>query len=451
MLLCAQYILPITAEPIQKGAILVRDGYIRDVGPAEMLRLRYPDEEVIDYGMAALMPGMIDLHTHLENSIMRGIVPDQPYAQWVKSVRNVSTKLDAHDWHASTVLGGLEALSSGVTCVADVSSTGASCSTMNKLGLRGVIYREVGVMDKHRVNEAMRMAQNDILQWSELVDSDRIRIGIAPRETYECHPLVYRKAAEIARKENIPMSLYVAASQEEYDFVRYGSSALSVDALSGERGYVEIPPWLPTGVSPVQYIMNWDAFEADNVLAVHCVHVDNEDINKLKEYGVSVAICPRCNAQLSMGVAPLLDFLRSGLNVGFGTGYAVATDSSDIISEMRIGMLLNRACNPGRFIDASTMLRMATIEAARALKLDDKIGSIEIGKCADIVAVDLSDSRQAPTDDPAAAVVNTCSAADVLMTMVAGEIRYEKNKWHVDIEVARDIARVIEIRGKLRR
>ena len=451
MLLCAQYIIPVTAQPISDAAILVRDGVIRDIGPAELLKLRYADEETIDYGTAAITPGFVDLHIHLENSVMRGIVPDQPYTNWVQAVRETGAKLDAHDWHSSSVLGGLEALSAGITCIADTSTTGASCSTMKKLGLRGIVYREVGAMDKRRVDDAMRMARNDIVRWSENVDSNLIKIGIAPRETYDCHPAVFTEAAKIAREENIPLSVYVAESQEEYEFIRYGSSALSVDSLADKRGFVEVPPWLPTGVSPVRYVLNWGGFEADNVIAVHCVHVDSADISKLKEYGVSIAVCPRCNAQLSMGVAPLLEFLRSGLTVGLGTGYGVSTESSDLISEMRIGMLLNRAVNPGRFIDAATMMRLATIDAARALKLDHLIGSIEIGKRADLAVVNLADSRQTPTDDPTAAVVNTCTAADVLMTMVDGNVRYEKDQWHLDVEVARDIARVIEIRGKLRK
>jgi len=450
MLLCAEYIIPVEGEPLQDAAILVRDGIIRDIGSAELLKLRYADEETVDYGTAAIMPGLVDLHTHLENSVMRGVVPDQPYTEWIQSVRALGAKLDAHDWHSSAVLGGLEALSAGITCVADMSSTGASCSVMNKLGLRGIVYREVGAMDKRRVDDAMRMARNDIVRWGESVDSGLIQIGIAPRETYDCHPSVFTEAAAIAREENIPLALYVAESQEEYDFIRYGSSSLSVESMAEKRGFVEVPPWLPTGVSPVRYVLNWGGFEADNVMAVHCIHVDSADINKLKEYDVSVAVCPRCNAQLSMGVAPVLELLRSGLRVGLGTGYGASTDSCDLIQEMRVGMLINRAVNPGRFIHTATMLRMATIDAARALKMDDRIGSLVIGKCADLVVVDLSDSRQTPTDDPASAVINTCTSADVLMTMVDGQVRYEKSKWHVDVELARDIARVIEIRGKLR-
>ena len=451
MLLSAQYVIPITSEPLTDSAILVRDGRILDIGDADKMRLRYPDEEYKDFGTAAIIPGLIDLHTHMENSVLRGIVPDQPYISWIQSVREAGAKLDVHDWHSSAVLGCLEALSAGVTCLGDISDTGASCSVMSKMGRRGTVYREVGAMDKRRVDDAMRMARNDIVRWSELVDPDRIKIGIAPRETYDCHPAIFSEASKIAREENIPLQVYVAESREEYDFIRYGSSALSVASMAEKRGFVEVPPWLPTGVSPVRYVMNWNAFEADNVIAVHCVHVDSEDIHALKENDVAVAVCPRCNAQLSMGVAPVPEFLRSGLRVGLGTGYSVATNASDIIKEMRVGLLLNRAVNPGRFIATSTMLRLATIDAARALKMDDQIGSIEIGKLADLAVVDLSDSRQVPTDDPAAAVINSCSAADVLMTMVGGVVRYEKSQWHVDIEFARDIARVIEIRAKLRR
>ncbi|MEE8721868.1 MAG: amidohydrolase family protein [Eggerthellaceae bacterium] len=451
MLLRAQYIIPVTDEPFENGAVLVRDGVIRDMGSAELLSLRYPDEESVDFGMSAIMPGMIDLFSRLENSAMRGIVPDQKYPGWVMSVHEAGAKLDAHDWHASSVLGGLEALSNGITCVADVSATGASCTAMQKLGLRGVVYREVGAMDKRRVDDAMDRAHNDIVRWQESVGSDLLTIGIAPRETYACHPAVYKQAAAIAREEDIPIAVAVAGSREEYDFIKYGSSAFSISSLASRRGFVEVPPWLPTGVSPVRYVLNWGAFEADNVTAVHCIHLDEDDTQMLKERGVSIVVCPRCNAQLSMGIAPLREFLRAGITVGLGSGYAVATDAADVLSEMRMGLLLNRGANPGKFLPAKTMLELGTIGAARALKIDDKVGSLEIGKRADIVAVDLSNSRQAPTDDPVTALVDTCLGDDVLMTMVDGNVRYEKDKWNVDLEVARDIARVIEIRGKLRK
>ena len=450
MLLCAQNVLPITADPIYDGAVVVQDGKIVDVGPAEIMRLRYPEEEVRDFGQAAIIPGMIDLHTHLEGSARRSVVKDLPYTEWVSSMTEMGTKLDYRDRCASAVMGALDALSSGVTFVADVSSTGASCEALKRLGLRGTVYREVGAMDKRRVEFAIESARDDIESWAARIDSDKVSIGISPRETYNCHPYVFTKAAELARTENIPLALNLAGSYEEYQFISRGSSALSVANGTAKRGFVEIPPWLPSGTSPVRYVLNWGAFEADNVLAVHCVHVDADDINRLKQYDVAVAMCPRSNAHLSMGIAPLFDFMRSDLRVGLGTGYSVAADSTDMFAEMRIGMLIQRSANPGKFIDSETMLRMATIDAARALRMEDKIGSLEAGKCADIAVVDLSGTYRQPGEDPSPDIVNSCTNADVLLTMVAGEVKYEKDNWNLDLDVARDIARVIEIRSKLR-
>ena len=451
MLICAQYVFPVTSDPITNGAVLVRDGKIRDVGQADMLKLRYPDEETVDYGLAAVMPGLVDLHTRLEKTVLRGVAHDVPYATWILSILELGSRLEVSDWYDSAILGGLDALSSGITTVADITSTGAACTAAQKLGLRGVIYREVAAMDKSRVPYAIRSAENDILHWREEVDQDRITIGIAPGAVYAIHPSVFTQVSECARKMNLPVAMRLAGSREEYNFVKRGSSMFAVHTMDdSKRGYVEIPPWMPTGVTPVRYALNWGAFESSNVLVIHAVHVDDDDIKKLREYNVSICTCARSNAQLGMGIAPLGAFLRAGLNVGFGTDSPAATESIYMISEMRMSMLIQRAFDTRRFLDSSTVLELATIGGARALGIDDKVGSLEIGKCADLIAVDLSSSYQTPDADPVSAVVNTCSSSDVLMTMVDGKTLYEKNQWHVDVDVAKNIARVIEIRAKLR-
>lgn len=455
MLLCAQYILPITSEPIMFGAVLVRNGKIRDIGTAEMLRLRYPDEEVRDYDNAALMPGFVDVHTHMEYSVMRGIVNDEPFADWKVHLNRKESLMTASDWYDSAVFGGLDALSCGVTTVADITEMGASLDASQKLGLRAVVYREVGAADKSRVDNVIRSAERDINEWMGRVDSGRITVGIAPHTLYSCHPLIFKRVAEVAG-DDLPVAMHLAASREEYRFVKYGSAPFPGYGESANRGYVEMPPWLPTGVSPVRYALNWGVFEANNILAVHCVHVDSDDIAILRDYDVAIATCPRANAQLGMGLAPVSEYEQLGMRVGLGTDSPAATNSTDMISEMRIGMLLHRAASAssastgGGFIHAQHMLAMATIGGARALHMEDKIGSLEIGKRADIIAVDLAGSMYPSTDDPVAAVVNTASGQDVCMTMVDGKILYEQNRWNVDVDVAKSIARVIAIRGKLR-
>ncbi len=450
MLLCASYVLPVTAEPFSRGAILVRDGVIRDIGPIDMLRLRYPDEEVSDFGLAALMPGLVDLNACLEDSVMRGLIRDVPFASWVMAMVENSSRMELSDWFDSAILGGLDAISGGITTIGDITPTGAACTAVQKLGLRGVIYREVGAMDKDRVNYAMRSAEKDIYHWREEVDSSRVRIGIAPSPVYTNHPSIFKRVTSLAEKEHLPVALCLAGSREEYNFVMYGSSPFAVHTMDDRRGYVEIPPWMPTGVTPVRYALNWGAFDADDVMMIHAVCVDDADIKKLKEHNVSICLCPRANAQLGMGVAPADEFLRAGLRVGLGTDSPAATNSTDMLNEMRLEMLLQRAINSRRFLDADTMLEMATIGGARALGLDQEIGSLEIGKKADIIAVDLSSSHQTPAANPVSAVVNTCTASDVLLTMVDGRTLYEKGQWHVDVEVTKNIARVIEIRTKLR-
>ncbi|MFR4803973.1 MAG: amidohydrolase family protein [Eggerthellaceae bacterium] len=438
--MCAQYIFP--SPNCFRGAVLVRDNATRH---------RHDRDAQLRRRSGRFRPGgyhPFDLHTHLENTVMRGIVHDVPYTTWVTSMLEKSAKMDVSDWYDSAILGGLEALSSGITCVADITATGAACTATQKLGMRSVIYREVGAMDKRRVDYAMRIAENDIMHWREEVDGDRITIGVAPAAMYACHPSMFSKVSEFARRENVPVAMHVAGNREEYNFIKYGSSPFSVHTMDQKRGFVEIPPWLPTGTTPVRYALNWGAFESDNVLAIHCVHVDDKDVQKLKEYDVAVAVCPRCNAQLGMGVAPINEFMRAGLRPGLGMTRR-PQPTPPTCSPRCIGMLVQRAVNVGEFSSA-TMLEMATIGGARALKLDDKIGSLDLGKLAVLLAVDLSGSLQTPTTDPVSAVVNTCSGADILMTMVNGTALYEKHKWNVGVEVARNIARIIEIRGKLR-
>ena len=451
MLLCAQYVLPITSEPIHNGAVLVRDGAIRDVGDAAMLKLRYPDEEVSDFGQAAILPGFVDLHTHLENAVMRGIVHDVPYATWIMTMRELSAKMDVDDWYDSAILGGLESLSSGITTVADITTSGASCTATAEAGHA---RRRLSRGGRHGPpSRGLRHAPGRERPGT-LAGRGRLR----PPDHRPCAVVAVHlqpgdlpaRSLSSPPRRTFPWRCAWPATARSAHFVRYGSSPFSVHSMDTTRCYVEVPPWLPTGTTPVNYVLNWGAFESDNVMMVHGVYVDDHDVAKLREYDVSVASCPRINAQLGMGVAPLAEFLNNGLRVGLGTDSPAATDSTDMISEMHTGMLIQRAVNPRNFMKSSTMLEMATIGGARALRMDDKIGSLEVGKLADVIAVDLSGSHQTPATDPVSAVVNACTGSDVLMTMVGGNVLYEKSSWHVGVEVARSIARVIEIRGKLR-
>jgi len=450
MLLLARYVLPVSEPHIENGAVLVQNDKIADIGLATSLKSLYPNEETLDFGLAAIIPGFVDVHTHLEYSAMRGLVNDEPYAAWKLDLTEKEKLFTPGDWEDSALLGALEAIRSGVTTIADITRTGASLRASQAVGMRSTIYREVATMEKSEVERVFTEAVEDIDTWRNEVDPQYTRIGIAPVSLYNCHPLVIKRIAEYAA-DGTPVACHIAGSREEYEFIRYGSSPFSVHSREQERGFgIDMPPWLATGTSPVRYILNWGLFDVPNLLAIHCVQVDDFDIEKIAEYDVAVAICSRCNAQLAMGIPPLSKMIRAGIRVGLGTDSPAATDATSPIMEMRLGLLLQRALgNRSDFFTAAQMLDLATLGAAKALRIEDQVGSLDVGKNADIVVIDLSNSNQAPTHDPNAAIVHTASTDNVLMTMVGGKILYDGKHQH-GVDVQRVFARVEEMRIKLR-
>ena len=229
MLLTARYVLPVSAPHIEDGAVLVRGDRIEAVGKRADLIAAHPEEPVRDFGLAVLMPGFIDLHTHLEYSVFRGAVDDVPYTSWKMQVSQKQERLAAEDWQDSAVLGAMEALGSGITTVADITRSGNSVRAAKDAGLAGVFYREISTMDKSKVAARMEQATADIEAWQSTAAGAPIEIGIAPHSPYTCHPSLFEAAADLAISRGLPAAIHLAGSQDEYDFVRYGSSALAQD------------------------------------------------------------------------------------------------------------------------------------------------------------------------------------------------------------------------------
>jgi 5-methylthioadenosine/S-adenosylhomocysteine deaminase len=428
MLLLARYVLPVSGPHIEDGGVVVHDSTIVAVGAGVDLLRDYPDEQVVDYGLAALTPGFVDLHTHLEYATFRGVVDDLPYTQWKIAVHGREHLLSDEDWADSAILGATEAIRSGITTVADVTDSGASVQAVQDSGLRGVIFREVSTMDASLVESTMVSALADVADWGARTDGERIVIGLAPHSPYTCHPRLLQAISDAVGTADTPVAIHLAGSRDEYDFVKYGSSPLGQDFRT-QSGWAE-QAWMPTGVSPVRYVYQWGILDLSNVLAVHCVHVDDEDIAVLERTDVGVAYCARCNAKLGMGTAPLGKFHAQGLRVGIGTDSPASTSTIDFFEEMRVGLLIQRGIHGEQgFFSAGTFLKMATLDGARAVKMDHLIGSLEPGKRADIIAVDLSQSYQVPTQDPAAALVHTCNQEDVLMTMVDGRVLFDRGRF----------------------
>jgi len=447
MIYTSRYVLPISQPHIENGAVFVKNDKIVDVGPLDDIKTKYPDEEIEDFGLAAIMPGFIDCHTHLDHSAMRGLVEDSAYATWKYHVMQAEKKFSKDDWVVSSMLGAFEAISAGITTIADITSHRTTLDAVQKMGLRSIIYREVETMDKKQVPEVMEAAIADIDKWREESDSERTIIGIAPHSAYACHPELFRSVAQYA-EDGTPVAIHLAGSAEEYDFVKYGSSRLATEVR--DQYDENAPFWLPTGVSPVRYVLQWELLDAPNVLAIHCTQVDDADIEVFEKKDISIAYCPRFNAKLGMGIAPLRKFIDAGLRVGIGTDSPAASNGMDMNEEMRTDLLLQRAAfGKKSFFTAAEALRLATLGGAEALRIDDKVGSLEAGKQADIIAISLDKSSQVPTHEPESAVVHSSSPSEVFMTMVNG-IEIYRNGEFAYAESAGTKVAAEDIRLKLR-
>jgi len=446
-LLTAKWVLPISKPAIKDAGIVVDGEKIVAMGPVDSMAAAHPDAERRDFGRAIIMPGFIDLHTHLEFSGMRGVCDDLPYAEWKIQLTKKSGRLERDDWLAFARLGAIEAAQSGITTIADISDSGASLTAALEFGLRGIVYYEVMGMDHAQVGKVIDEGKRTVAAWQERTAGTKITIGVAPHSPYAVCPPLIRETAKWALSDGLKVCVHLAGSKDEYDFVKYGSSALA-GRYRDLMGWGNLL-WQPTGVTPVKYMLQYDLFDTD-ILAVHCVQVNEDDIGILSKYDVAVAHCAGCSAKLAMGIGPLREFLDVGLRVGLGTDSPASNNTMDFFDEMRIGLLLQRGLNQStQENESETFVRMATIGAAKALGLEGSIGSLEPGKEADIVVVDMSHSHQRPLTDPYSALVYTANQENIALTMVGGKVVFD-HQAPGDLNSENILREIEPIRKKLR-
>lgn len=428
MIISAKWVLPIEGAAVADGAVRVEGDRISAVGPVSELKKSFPNDEFKDFGRSVILPGLVDLHTHLETTVFRGLCDDLDYADWKIQLALTSKALSFEEWRTSAELGAVEAVRSGITCIGDITARGASFMAAAKAGLRGTIYYEISCMGNCDTKAITAGFDRETERWQKDANGDgRLKIGLGPHSPYATTPVLFQAISRKAQKDDLPVAFHLAGSSDEYDFVKYGSSKLATvyQKISGwEEGV-----WQPTGVSPVKYLQKWDAFEG-RVLAVHCVHVNEADVDILSKHDVAIAYCPKCNAKLGMGIAPLPLFLSRDLRVGIGTDTPASNNTMDLFDEMRVGLLLQRGLSQNvGYLSAERFVEMATIGGAEALDLSAEIGTLTPGKQADIIVVDVSQSHQIPGFDPYSALVYAANQEDVLLTMVAGRTLYEKGSF----------------------
>ena len=382
---------PVTAPPITDGAVLVADdGRIAAVGahaqvpdPPGARRVEFPD--------AVLVPGLVNTHTHLELTHLAGRNPEREFSRWIRTIRALKDATTPEEFDHSAEQGVRDCWTAGVTCVADTGSTGAPLRALARLGARGIYYQEVFGPDPAHRAASLTELQAAVVRLAPVATS-RSRLGVSPHAPYTVSDPLYRAVAELARREGLPLAVHLAESREETALVRDGAGSFA-EALRA-RGI----PVHARHCSPVQYLLELGVLErATGWLFIHCVQVDERDIAILQESGGAVAACPRSNRAHGHGAAPLAAFRAAGIPVGLGTDSVVSAGDVNVWAEAAAAGLYGE--------DA---LRLLTIEGARALGLDSEIGSLDVGKQADLAVF------------PSAALSRPLPPSAALLTVVAG-------------------------------
>jgi cytosine/adenosine deaminase-related metal-dependent hydrolase len=444
----AQWVIPVGAAPIPDGAIAVAGGRIIGVGRSSEIALRFDRAAREDFGEAVILPGLINCHSHLELTAMRGYLDDveSDFFAWLRKLTIARmTMMTEDDLLVSAKWGALEAASAGITCLGDASDSGAtSLRAMRELGLRGVVYQEVFGPDAASAEISFDKLRQKV-EPLKMLDTPLVKVGISPHAPFTVSSRLFELVADYALAANLRLMVHAAESKAEDDFVREGKGPFTQGLLQRS---IE---WRAPGISSIQYLESLGVLEAAPLLA-HCIRVDEDDIDTLRLRNAGIAHCPKSNAKLGHGRAPFAAFLRAGLNVGLGSDSVASNNICDIIEESRFAVMLSRAAEDevalGEMVSGEHALEAATLGGARAMGLQERIGSLEEGKEADFVVVSLDGAHQRPNYDPYAAIVFASSGRDVQRTFVAGKEIY-RSGGPANVDVERLSARIREIQQKL--
>lgn len=401
-LIHAEYVLTMDDQftVFNNGAVAVKDGKIAAVGRFEYLLGEYVPVKVIGGADRVLIPGLINTHTHAAMVYFRGLADDLPLKDWLeRHIWPAEAKWLGPEFVSDAVeLACLEMLKGGITTYNDMYFFGdAAGVATKKMGMRAVLG--VGILDfptaaAKTTDEYFEKAEIFMESWK---NDGLITPCIAPHSVYTCCPETLKRARALADKYTTPIHIHLSETEWEVKEIksRYG-------------------------LTPVRHLASLGIFDS-RVLAAHCVWLDDEEIEILAKKGIGVSHCVESNLKLASGIAPVAKMLRAGVKVTFGTDGAASNNDLNIISEMSTAAKLHKAIsNDPTVLDSKTTLLMATRWAAEAIGLGEMTGSIEKGKSADLVVINLNKPHLRPVYDIYSHIVYSVMASDVETVLVEG-------------------------------
>ncbi len=414
LILLPQWVVPVEPDgALADHAIVVQDGRILDVLPADAAEARYDAAQTLALPGQALIPGLVNLHGHAAMSLLRGFADDQPLMAW----------LNDHIWPAEkqhvseafvrdgTLLAAAEMLAGGVTTCNDMYFFPQTAGeAFLQAGMRATLGLIVLEFPSAYASDADDYLAKGLALRDELKDEPLLSFAFAPHAPYTIADATFGRINTLAEQLGLPIHTHIHETADEIQdsLKQYGLRPLERLARLGLLG--------------------------PNFIGVHAIHVNDAEIGLLAQHGCHVAHCPSSGLKLASGIAPVTKLIAAGVNLGFGTDGAASNNRLDLFGEMRLAALLAKgASGDAAALPAAAALKAATLDAARALNLDSRIGSIVPGKRADLVAVDLQALSSQPVFDPVSHLVYVAGREHVTHVWVDGTLKLN-NRCLVDLD-----------------
>lgn len=396
-------------QKIKNGAILIKDDKIKAIGKTKDLERKYQGQvkKVIEAKNKVVMPGLINAHTHLAMTLLRGYADDLPLEQWwLKKIYPIESKFTKEDVYLGSLLGGLEMIKSGTTCFVDFYYFEDEVAKAAKiLGIRANLG--VGILDFKtfafkNIAEVLKEAIKIIKKYK---NDELIKISLAPHMLQTASLKTYKTCKKLTNKYGLLLQTHLAETEKEikYCLKKYGES-------------------------PAELLIKNKVLD-ENSLVAHACYLTDKEIKLLAKNKVKIAHCPISNMKLASGIMPLSKLLKAGAVVSLGTDGACSNNSLDMFEEMKVTALLHKFSNKNpTAADAQTVLDMATINGAKALGMGNQIGSLEVDKKADLIILDFNQPHLMPVYNTISHLVYAAKGSDVETVIINGRIVMENRK-----------------------
>ena len=407
---------------IKNGSVAIKKDKIVAVGGADEFAA-WEVSRIIDATDCIIMPGLVNTHTHAAMICFRGLADDLPLMTWLNDyIFPAESKLDEDKVYRATLLACAEMILSGTTCFCDMylfeDSVARAAKRSGMRAVVGEVLYDFPSPNYGPIEQGFAYSEMLIEKWK---NDPLVKIAVEPHSPYLCSPDLLKKAFLIAKTHDLRLVIHVSETESEVNNIK--------DKY---------------GLTPIGHLADLGVL-APNLLTCHCVVLTDEDIALLRQFDVKVAHNPESNMKLASGIAPIPELLKEGICVGLGTDGCASNNNLDLFQEMDTAAKLHKVNTfDPTVLDSTTTLRMGTIEAARALGLEEITGSLEVGKQADIILLDTKKPHLTPMYNPPSHLVYSARGSDVKTTIINGEVVMEDGRLlSLDLEKTMDDIRKI--------